>query len=71
MAMSRKHYTEAARILHAHRVHMDKTLVRGNPDTPDELFYRLANAFGHMFYEDNENFDWDRFRQACGVEASA
>jgi hypothetical protein len=29
----------------------------------------LASALGHYFSEDNPNFDWDKFSDACGYHA--
>ena len=61
MAMSRKHYREAAETVQE---------VIENAQTFAELSAasRIAQGLARMFKRDNSNFRYDTFYQACGLD---
>ena len=36
-----------------------------NQDIDEIVFEDLVEAFGDLFYADNPNFDFEKFREAC------
>jgi hypothetical protein len=62
MAMSRKHYQEAAEIIKAEM---------GRTETEREklMLREIAHDFASMFACDNGRFDRDRFLRAAGVRS--
>lgn len=66
MAMSRKHYTEAAEIV-------KRNLERATDGVPEDMagnaefaLKNVANDLADMFKRDNSAFDRSRFMDACG-----
>ena len=57
--MSRKHYIKVAKIV------KDSTLVEGGKMLPVINKVNLILSLGTMFKEDNDNFDRQRFNNAC------
>jgi uncharacterized membrane protein len=54
--MTRKDYIKTANIL--------KSFV---DEIPQTTYEDLVNEFAEWFKSDNENFDYARFEQACGI----
>jgi hypothetical protein len=61
MSLSRQHYVQIASII---------TGVRGAVGTPDghEACDRISRELATVFSEDNPDFSWSRFLQACGTQ---
>ena len=65
MAMSRKHYREAAEAI--------RWSLNGHPNTPvrretrRETAQSIATDLANMFKRDNSNFDRQKFMDACGL----
>lgn len=64
MAMSRKHYREAAEIIKRHR----QISARSGDNTGVYAVEGVAEELADMFKRDNSAFDRARFMEACGID---
>jgi hypothetical protein len=63
MSMARKHYREAAQILHS-ALPSDPEVTSYSVGDVGDIIERMANQFAAMFKQDNRAFDRERFMDA-------
>lgn len=64
MAMSRKHYVEAAKVI---KGNLEDFQVDSASGTIFNMAESIANDLADMFKRDNSAFDRARFMDACGM----
>lgn len=68
MAMSRKHYREAANII-ANAVQATETLTPVRKNAALDTVEMIADDLAAMFKRDNSNFQYGKFFTACDLDS--